>query len=264
MGRLDWSAIRLVAESISYGGRSRWNMLKIPELSFGQAREAISELERNGMVSVTDDRVEPTEAFGSWFADLRRRDDAAHTTGAAVQVVQKASSANELLTADGADGNRVSRGPRKKPNTAALAVRILERLAGRRLNYLDVGHRIPGEMPMGKLRRALNAYRMNNWVNALELCKHYGAISIDQSGVVKLLVMPVRLFPTPPPPPRKSAGRYRSEKELAERRAWVMKKRLEGGEDLEENEDDEPRDDIKDWVAEQRLKQQTRPPAPAE
>jgi hypothetical protein len=83
MGRLDWSAIRLVAESISYGGRSRWNMLKIPELSFGQAREAISELERKGMVSVTDDRVEPTEAFGSWFADLRRED--ARTTGRPVE-----------------------------------------------------------------------------------------------------------------------------------------------------------------------------------
>jgi len=152
----------------------------------------------------------------------------------------------------------------KRPDKASLAVRILERLAGRQLKYFDVGCPISGEMPMGKLRRALNAYRLAGWDQAVDVCKQFGAISVDQNGTVKLLGAPARLFPPPPRPRRNSAGRYRSEKELAERRAWVKKKRLEAGEDLEEIEDDEPRDDLKDWVAEQRLRQQTRPPAPAE
>lgn len=152
----------------------------------------------------------------------------------------------------------------KRPDKASLAMRILERLAGRQLKYFDVGCPISGEMSMGQLRRALNAYRMDNWEQALNVCKQFGAISIDQNGTVKLLGVPGRLFPPPPPPTRKSAGRYRSERDLAQRRAWVAKKRLEAGEDLEEIEDDEPRDDIKDRVAEQRLRQQARPPAPAE
>jgi len=152
----------------------------------------------------------------------------------------------------------------KRPDKASLAVRILERLAGRRLGYVDVGCPISAEMPMGQLRRALNAYRMDNWEQALNVCRQFGAISINQSGTVKLLGVPSRLFPSPPPPTRKSAGRNRSEEEKAARRAWVIKKRLENGEDLEEIEDDEPRDDIKDWVAEQRLRQQARPPARAE
>ena len=153
----------------------------------------------------------------------------------------------------------------KRPDKASLAVRILERLAGRRLEYVDVGCRtISGEMSMGQLRRALNAYRLADWDQALNMCKQFGAISIDQPGKVKLLGVPARLFSPPPRPTRKSAGRYRSEKELAERRAWVTKKRLEKGEDLEEIEMDEPRDDLKAWVAEQRLRQQARPPAPAE
>jgi hypothetical protein len=152
----------------------------------------------------------------------------------------------------------------KRPDKASLAVRILERLAGRRLGYVDVGCPISAEMPMGQLRRALNAYRLAGWDQAVDVCKQFGAISIDQNGIVKLLGVPGRLIPPPPPAPRKSAGRNRSEKELAERRAWVTKKRLEAGEDLEEIEDDEPRDDLKDWIAEQRLRQQARPPAPAE
>jgi hypothetical protein len=246
MGRLDWSAIRLVAESISYGGRSRWNMLKIPELTFGQAREAISELERNGMVSVTDDRVEPTEAFSSWFVDLRRREDARTTRG---PVEQPAAVSQQAIPSGDTPATRTLGGIRKKPSTGALAVRLLEKLAGRRLKYFDVGRPISGEMSMGQLRRALNAYRMGNWDNALELCKRSGAISIDQDGTVKLLVVPARLFPAPPPAPRKSAGRNRSEEDKAARRAWVIKKRLENGEDLEEIEDDEPRDDVKEWLA---------------
>ena len=137
----------------------------------------------------------------------------------------------------------------KRPDKASLAVRILERLARRRLEYVDVGCPISGEMPIGQLRRALNAYRLDNWEQALNVCKQFGAISVDQNGTVKLLVVPARLFPPPPPAPRKSAGRNRSEKELAERRAWVTKKRLEAGEDLDEIEDDEPRDDVKAWLA---------------
>ena len=151
----------------------------------------------------------------------------------------------------------------KRPDKAILAMRIIERLAGRRLEYADVGCPISAEMPMGQLRRALNAYRMDNWEQALNVCKQFGAISIDQTGTVKLLGVPGRLFPAPPPPTRKSAGRYRCERDRAQRRAWVKKKRLEAGEDLEEIEDDEPRDDLKDWIAEQRLKQQTRPPTPS-
>jgi hypothetical protein len=55
----------------------------------------------------------------------------------------------------------------KKPDKASLAVRILERLAGRRLEYVDVGYRtISGEMSMGQLRRALNAYRLAGWNQA--------------------------------------------------------------------------------------------------
>jgi hypothetical protein len=138
----------------------------------------------------------------------------------------------------------------KRPDKESLAVRILERLAGRRLEYVDVGCRtISGEMPMGQLRRALNAYRLAGWDQAVDVCKQFGAISIDQNGTVKLLVVPARLFSLPPPPTRKSAGRYRSERDLAQRRAWVAKKRLEAGEDLEEIDDDEPRDDVKEWLA---------------
>ena len=152
----------------------------------------------------------------------------------------------------------------KRPDKATLAVRILERLAGRRLEYVDVGRPISAEMPMGQLRRALNAYRLAGWDEAVDVCKQFGAISIEQNGMVKLLGVPGRLFPAAPPAPRKSAGRYRNERDLAQRRAWVKKKRLEAGEVLEEIEDDEPRDDLKAWVAEQRLRQQARPPGPAE
>jgi hypothetical protein len=141
----------------------------------------------------------------------------------------------------------------KRPDKASLAVRILERLARRQLKYFDVGRPIAGEMSMGQLRRALNAYRLAGWDQAVDVCKQFGAISIDQNGTVKLLVVPARLFPPPPRPTRKSAGRYRSEKELAERRAWVTKKRLEKGEDLEEIEADEPRDDVKAWLADLKL-----------
>jgi hypothetical protein len=146
-------------------------------------------------------------------------------------------------------GESEREGQIKKPDKASLAVRILERLAGRRLKYFDSGCPISGEMPMGQLRRALNAYRLVGWDQAVDVCKQFGAISIDQNGTVKLLGVPSRLIPPPPPPTRKSAGRYRSERDLPQRRAWVMKKRLEAGEDLEEIEDDEPRDDVKEWLA---------------
>ena len=261
MSHIAWNAIRAVAEDINLGDRSYWNLLKIPHLDFGQAREAIRELERNGMVSVTDYRVEPTEAFGSWFVELRRQEDT-RTTGRPVE--QPAAASQQAIPPGDTPAPRTLRRISKKPSTTALAVRILEKLAGRQLKYFDVGCPISGEMPMGQLRRALNAYRLADWDRALNVCKQFGAISIDQPGKVKLLGVPARLFSPPPRPTRKSAGRYRSEMELAERRAWVTKKRLEKGEDLEEIEMDEPRDDLKDWVAEQRLRQQARPPAPAE
>jgi len=248
MGRLDWSAIRLVAESISYGGRSRWNMLKIPELSFGQAREAISELERKGMVSVTGDRVEPTEAFGSWFADLRRQEDARTTRG---PVELPAAVSQQAIPPGDIPATRTLGGIRKKPSTAALAVRILEKLARRQLKYFDVGRPISAKMPMKQLRRSLNAYRFNNWDQAVRLCEQLRAVKVDPGGLATLLQVPARLFPPPPPAKRKSAGRIRSARELEQRREWFKKNVLGNDEDGETAADDpfaDIRDDVKAWL----------------
>jgi hypothetical protein len=246
MSHIAWNAIRAVAEEINHGDRSYWNLLKIPHLGFGQAREAISELERKGVVSVTGYRVEPTEAFGSWLADLRRREDARTTRG---PVEQPAAVSQQAIPSGDTPATRTLGGIRKKPSTAALAARILDRLAGRRLTYVDVGRLISAAMPMKQLRRSLNAYRFNNWDQAVRFCEQLRAIKVGPDGLTTLLQVPARLFPTPPPPTRKSAGRYRSERDLAQRSAWVKKKRLEAGEDLEEIEDDEPRDDVKEWLA---------------
>jgi hypothetical protein len=226
MGRLDWSAIRLVAEEIYYGGRSYWNLLKIPELDFGQAREAIRELELNGMVSVTDYRVEPTEAFGSWFVDLRRQEDARTTREPVEQpkvVSQQANPPGDT------PATQTLRRISKKPSTAALAARILGRLAGRQLKYFDAGRPISAEMPMKQLCRSLNAYRFNNWDQAIRLCEQLRAIKVGPDGLTTLLQVPARLFPRPSPAKHKSAGRHRSARELEQRREWFKKNVLEDG-----------------------------------
>ena len=75
MSRWKWTPIRHVAENVSAGDRSYWNLMKIPELSCSKVSEAISEMERIGVLSVTGYRVEPTAAFGLWLAELRRRED---------------------------------------------------------------------------------------------------------------------------------------------------------------------------------------------
>ena len=76
MSRWNWTPIRYVAENISAGDRSYWNLMKIPELETGRISAAISELEEEGLITVTGWRVvEPTEAFHVWFADFRQRRD---------------------------------------------------------------------------------------------------------------------------------------------------------------------------------------------
>jgi hypothetical protein len=165
--------------------------------------------------------------------------------------VQKARPENghPSIESPRSGGPRVVGGSSKKPDTKTLAARILGRLAGRRLNNTDVDRPISGEMSVGQLRRALNAYRMANWGQAVDLCQHSGAISIDQHGMVRLLKVPARLFPPPPPAKRRSAGRHRSERDIAQRLGWFTTKRLERGEGIEETGEDEPRDDIKAWLA---------------
>jgi hypothetical protein len=104
---------------------------------------------------------------------------------------------------------------------------------------------------MGQLRRALNAYRLAGWDQAVDVCRQLGAIHIDQNGTVKLLLAPARLFPSPPPAPRKSAGRIRSARELEQRREWFKKNVLENAEDGETAPDDpfaDIRDDVKAWL----------------
>jgi hypothetical protein len=247
MSHIAWNAIRAVAEDINLGGRSYWNLLKIPELDFGQAREAIRELERNGMVSVTDYRVEPTEAFGSWFVDLRRQEDARTTRRPAEQ---PAVVSQQAISPGDTPATRTLRRISKKPSTAALAVRILEKLAGRRLKYFDAGRQISAEMPMKQLRRALNAYRFNNWDQAVRLCEQLRAIKVCPSGLATLLQVPARLFPPPPPAKRKSAGRIRSARELEQRRQWFKKNVLGNDEDGETPDDPfaDMRDDVKAWL----------------
>jgi hypothetical protein len=201
-------------------------MLKIPELSFGQAREAISELERKGMVSVTDDRVEPTEAFSSWFADLRRQEDARTTRG---PVELPVAVSQQAIPPGDTPATRTLGGIRKKPSTGALAVRIMEKLARRQLKYFDVGRPISGDMPMGELRRALNAYRFNNWYQAIRFCEQLRAIKVGSGSIVTLLQVPARLFPPPTPAKHKSAGRHRNAQDLEQRRQWFTKNVLEDG-----------------------------------
>lgn len=139
----------------------------------------------------------------------------------------------------------------EKPKEMTLAVRILERLVGRVLHHTDVGRPIRGEMPMGQLRRALNAYRHPGWDDALDLCQRCGAITIDLDSTVRVVSIPRSLFPPPPRAGRRSAGRYRSEKDRAARRTWVEQKPQERGEDLVA--EDEPREDIKEWLAGQQM-----------
>jgi len=138
----------------------------------------------------------------------------------------------------------------KRPDKASLAVRILERLARRQLKYFDLGRQIAGEMPMGELRRSLNAPRFNNWDQAVRLCEQLRAIKVDPTGLVSLIQMPARLFPPPPPTPRKSAGRHRSQRDLEQRSEWFTKNVLGSDEDGETAADDpfaDIRDDVKAW-----------------
>jgi hypothetical protein len=265
MSRRDWSSLRLVAENIGAGDRDYWNLLKIPELRFGQAREAIHDLVQAGIVSVTEGLVAPTATFGDWLADLRWREDMPRSCESDRQLTapQKGLSQREAATpaddyrrdarpksrrlnlpVDGAGGIQPHAGAR--PDKTVLSVHILERLAGRRLDHADVGRPVPGEMPMAQLRQCLNAYRLPEWEAAIKLCKWLGAISIDVDDLVRLVTVPARLFPPPPRAKRKSAGRHRTARDKAARQAWVEKKRRERGEGPDE---DEPRDEIKEWIA---------------
>lgn len=255
----------MVAENIGAGDRSFLNIQKIPEISAGQAHEAVRDLVQAGVVSVTEDRVEPTAGFSDWLADLRKREDAPRTCRpegqhASPQVQSPRGDAPapannygrdaRPVTGHGAlrggsDRRRHPASSSRRPHEAALAIRVLERVAGRKLDHTDVGRPVHGEMPMAQLRRSLNAYRFPEWEDAIELCKRLGAVSIDVGDLVKPRTAPARLFP-PPPRVKRSAGRHRTARDKAARQAWVEKKRRERGEDPDE---DEPRDDIKEWLA---------------
>ena len=103
---------------------------------------------------------------------------------------------------------------------------------------------------MKQLRRSLNAYRFNNWDQAVRLCEQLRAIKVGPGGLATLLQVPARLFPPPPPAKRKSAGRIRSARELEQRREWFKKNVLGNDEDGETAADDpfaDMRDDVKAW-----------------
>jgi hypothetical protein len=71
MGRRNyWDAVRMVAENIHDGDRSFSNLLKIPDLPTS-GWEAIRELQKRGLITVADSRVEPTPAFWPWIDELR-------------------------------------------------------------------------------------------------------------------------------------------------------------------------------------------------
>ena len=113
MSHIAWNAIRAVAENISLGDRSYWDLLKIPTISAWHASDAIAVMVQQGVVSRTEYRVEPTEAFDGWLADLRWRDDARTRPAVAAGARRLCRQTGRPLDFDCALYERQHRPPRK-------------------------------------------------------------------------------------------------------------------------------------------------------
>ena len=100
MGRSDWSAVRMMANSIAFGGRSYWNLMNIPDLP-PPGRDAINELAKDGLVKVSlvDNRVEPTAAFWPWLEELRT----AEANASAIPNTGEIAPVPRAIIAPGAD-----------------------------------------------------------------------------------------------------------------------------------------------------------------
>ena len=70
MRRTDWSAIRIIAESISGGEKSFSDLINIPGLP-SSGYEALKELDRKGLIVMSWETVSPTPAFAPWLEDQR-------------------------------------------------------------------------------------------------------------------------------------------------------------------------------------------------
>ncbi len=155
MSRRHWGALRMVAENISAGDRSYWNLLRIPDISARQAGDALTEMVQKGVASVTDFQVEPTAVFDRWLSDLRQQEDAPSTRGPGDQpaaVTLQVQPENAPVTVR----NHVVRKPYFRhlsadPRQAALetSARIREQLENLRGNTAR----------LSPLRRAMHGYR---------------------------------------------------------------------------------------------------------
>lgn len=243
MSRWKWSPLRHVAENVSAGDRRYWNLLKIPELGYGKASEAISEMERIGVLAVTSDFVEPTAAFSSWIVELRRREDlgvAVQPAGQSPVVPQTAPEDNVPVSVGTVKRKRYFKRLNRYPREAALemAARIKEKIeaTGRRT------------MTLSALKRSLHAHRHPEaWKEAIgRLVVHRIAKVADGNITLKWSEFEL---PDPygrPKPKRRKRNRGQSD--------WFRENRekMDAGQhsDFEEDWEDENKDGEDDLTAE--------------
>jgi hypothetical protein len=196
MSRRDWSPLRLVAENIGAGDRSYSNMRKIPELSFEQGPEAISQLVQIGMVTVTGDRVEPTAAFGSWLADLRQQENALIARGSVKQPVavsQQGPQGNPAKSTHDYDReNRPVAGQKRNLSRREFShLSPVGQLAAQIIDRLDC---LGSQTTKRTLERSMSAHKLPLWQQAWKMLLAWKCIQLTAGGrrqqIVTLVDLP--------------------------------------------------------------------------
>ncbi len=240
-----WTPLRYVAESINAGDRSYFNLVKIPQIGVSQASDAISEMERKGVVVFAPGfRVEPTEAFRVWLDELRQRDDQTNVRQPAEQpkavlleAPPQAAPASTLTVKRKRYFAHLSRDPYEA--RLEMAARIKETMEAMNRRTMTVS----------ALKRTLHADRHPEaWKEAIErLVVHRIAKIADGNITLKWSKFEL---PSPygrPKPKRRRRNRGQSE--------WYQMNRTKMNDgqhsDFDEDWEDEDQDDEDDLAAEQ-------------